>query len=53
MESIITHVTSSVLSAAFLIVAVLALSLALVQASSPKLRPVRGTYRRAVRSAKR
>lgn len=53
VESLITHTTSSALSAALLIVAVLALALALLQPPRTRLRPVCAAPRRGLPSAKR
>lgn len=47
MESMISRLSTSAFSAALLVVAVLALSLALVQAPKPKLRPLRVAPRRS------
>jgi hypothetical protein len=53
MESIISRLSTSIFGAAFLVVALLALSLALVQASRPTLRPVRVAPRRSPAGARR
>jgi hypothetical protein len=53
MESLIVRVSAGALSAATLLVAVLALTLVLAQASRPALCPVRWGWRRARRPPRR
>ena len=53
MESLIYRISAGAVGAATLLVAVLALTLVLAQASRPSLCPVRLVWRRAARPARR